>query len=103
MWLLLVLLSVTSGAVCSKSEIIECFLTKVDTNNDTMISEDEINQFIIYDPHNFGLSFSGEYAMELCDTNEDNMLSEEDYDSPLSCININAISIAACTFCMHVN
>ena len=74
----------------------------MDTNNDTMVDVSEINHFIIYGANNPGLEFSGASAMELCDKNGDNMLSEEDYDDENSCLNINALNIIVCSFCKSV-
>lgn len=97
-----ILLSIALGATvpCNKERIISCGLQFLDLNNDGNINTTEIDTFFATEPCGRMLThLSSVRVLELCDGNNDSVISASDYDITGTCFNYNLNRTFICATC----
>lgn len=72
---------------CNASEVETCMLLYMDTNNDTVISVSEWNDFSLYHPCRIAIQrIAGSYIIEECDRNGNGVLDAADLIHRKRCV-----------------
>lgn len=67
---------------CSKSRVVSCAMTYVDTNQDSIVTTEELDNFIMEGPCGVIDAATGAGIMEFCDFNRDGHLTAVDDVDP---------------------
>jgi Ca2+-binding EF-hand superfamily protein len=107
--LFLTVASVNAVCPCPREDLKDCFSMLLDVNVDGNITLSELNTTMTAmmsptgcfsdRPATWKQHYTAEFIMSACDVDQDNILTESDWDSPKSCDASPTASYWVCMFC----